>query len=257
MLATYLLIRLFTLPFAFLPYRAIHACGRLLGTLVYHLVPGYRKRALSNLALALKLPNKEIRTLAKKSLQTLATTCLEYPKLAREKQIHRIAECENPETAESLISKGQGVIFFCGHQSNWELLFLEGTSRMPGAAIGRPTKNHYLYDWIQSIRQKFGGTMLPRKDAIRGGLKALREGKFLGIVGDQALPESGYSSLFLGRLAWTSPLPALLAYKTNSPLFVATTRYEKGKYRIRYSEPLYPNPQPQKTKRSVASWTGR
>nr|NGX47925.1 hypothetical protein [Chlamydiota bacterium] len=42
----YLIIRLFTLPFAFLPYRVIHFLGRHLGTLAYFAIPKYRKRSL-------------------------------------------------------------------------------------------------------------------------------------------------------------------------------------------------------------------
>ncbi len=242
-LITYLLIRLVTLPFLFLPYKAIHKLGKHLGTLAYYCIPKFRKRALSNLALAkdLHLSNKEIRRIAKESIQSLMITCLEYPKLSIEKKISRIASCDNPEEADALMANGKGVIFFCGHQANWELLFLEGTTRMPGVAIGRPIKNHYLYNWVLKMRQKFGGIIITPKNAIKEGLRGLKNGAFLGIVGDQGMPDSGYSSPFLGREAWTSPVPALLAYKTNTPLIVATTIRENGKYRIHYSPALFPN----------------
>ena len=75
-------------------------------------------------------------------------TCLEYAKFAKEKEISRVVICENPEAAQAILNEGKGIIFFCGHQSNWEVLFLEGTSRMPGVAIGRPIKNQKLYDWV-------------------------------------------------------------------------------------------------------------
>ena len=55
------------------------------------------------------------------------------------------------------------------------------------------------------------------------------------------MPGSGYSSTFLGRKAWSSPLPALLAYRTNTPIFVTSTVREKGKYKVHLSRPLYPN----------------
>jgi len=244
MLITYLLIRLLTLPFAYLPYKAVHAIGRKLGTAVYFLFPKFRKRAQSNLALAtdLHLSNEEVRRIAKESLQSLMITCLEYAKLAREKDIHNIVTCENHEEADEIMAQGKGLIFFCGHQANWELLFLEGSSRMPGIAIGRPIKNRYLYHWVQNMRQKFGGTIITPKNAIKEGLRGLKNGLFLGIVGDQGMPESGYSSNFLGRLAWTSPVPAMLAYKTNTPLIVATTHRANARYTIHYSDPIYPNP---------------
>ncbi len=228
-------------PFSLLPYRALHVLGKGLGTIVYYCVPKFRKRALSNLALAssLKLSSDEIVAIAKGSLQNVAITCLEYAKLAREKDISRIATCENPEEALAHLEKGKGVIFFCGHQANWELLFLEGTSRMPGVAIGRPTKNKRLYRWVIGMRQKFGGTIIEPKHAVKEGLRALKRNCFLGIVGDQGMPKGGFVSDFLGRKAYTSPLPAILAYRTGAPLFVATVHRAHGRYTIRYSHPLY------------------
>lgn len=244
---TYIIFRLFSFPLQFLPYSLLHKLGRLLGLLIYHAYPRYRKRALSNLSLAtaLNFTPEQIIKLAKSSMQNLAITALEYPRLYREKNISKIVTCENPDYAASLSRQGKGVIFFCGHQANWELLFLEGTSRMsgvaPGVAIGRPIKNRPLYDWTLRLRQKFGGTIITPKDAYRASVKALKEGKFIGIVGDQGMPDSGYSDLFLGREAWTSPLPAMLSKRTGCPIIVATIRRENGKYIIHYSDPIEPS----------------
>lgn len=246
MLISYLLIRLVTLPFAFLPYRVIHVFGNFFGLLTYYLFSKYRKRALSNLAGAFNLKNHEIRKIAKKSLQSLMITCLEYPKLARETDISRIVTSINSKTTNQIMDQGKGVIFFCGHQANWEILFLEGTSRMPGVAIGRPIKNRYLYAWIQKMRQKFGGTIITPQNAIKEGLRALKRGAFLGVVGDQGMPSSGFCSPFFGRNAFTSPMPALIAYKTQTPIVVATTYRENGRYFIHHSNPIYPNPKAEK-----------
>lgn len=237
---SYLLIRLFTLPLAYLPYSWLQALGRFLGPLAYRLLPKWRKRSLSNIAIS--LPNEDPQKLTRAVFQSLLITFLEYPKLAREKKMSRIAFCDNPGEALEILKKGKGIIFFCGHQANWEILFLEGTSRMPGVAIGRPVKNRYLYAWIKRMREHFGGTIVTPKEAVKEGLRALKKGKFLGIVGDQGMPDSGFQSQFLGRLAWTSPLPGLLSTRSGAPIIVASVAREAGKYRIHYSEPLYPNP---------------
>ncbi len=236
----YSCFRFFTFPLQFLPYPLLNKLGKALGLLIYYGYPKYRKRSLSNLALAtdLHLTPEQIVSLAKASLQNLAIAVLEYPRLYREKNISKIASCENPDYAASLISQGKGIIFFCGHQTNWELLFLEGTSRMPGVAIGRPINNKPLYNWTLRLREKFGGKIIMPRDAYRASVKALKEGKFLGIVGDQGMPDSGFSSPFLGRDAWTSPLPALLSKRTGCPIIVATIRRENGKYIIHYSDPI-------------------
>lgn len=232
----YLLIRLLTFPFAYMPYSWLHAIGRALGPAAYHLLPKWRKRALSNIAIV--YPDRDPRPLAKASFQSLLITCLEYPRLSREKDITRIVYCDNPGPALELLKQGKGIIFFCGHQANWELLFLEGTSRMPGVAIGRPLKNRWLYAWVKRMRERFGGTIITPKEAVKEGLRALKRGKFLGIVGDQGMPDSGFKCPFLGRLAWTSPLPGLLASRAEAPLIVASVIREKARYRIHYSNPI-------------------
>ena len=236
---SYYLIRVLMAPFAIMPFRLIHLIGRGLGLLAYYLLPRFRKRALSNLALAtdLNLSNDRIVACAKGSFQSLCITLLEYPRFATCRRIDRVVRCVNPELAQKLISNG--IIFFCAHQANWEVLFLDGTTRMPGVAIARPTKNRYLHNWVIAMREKFGGTIIPQKQAIKGSLRALKAGKFLGIVGDQGLPESDFSSDFLGRRAWTSPVPAMLAYKTGCPIMFAKTKRRPGGYLIHYSDPMY------------------
>lgn len=239
---SYLIFRFFTFPVALLPLRAIHSLGNFLGIALYYVYPKYRKRCLSNLALAtdLHLSPDEIVKLAKASLQNLMITALEYPKLYHIRQILTIARCENPETASEILTNKTGLIFFCGHQANWELFFLEGTKRMPGVAIGRPIKNPYLYNWVIRLRQKFGGKIVQPQNALKEGLRAFKNGAFFGIVGDQGMPDSGFSSLFLGRRAWTSPLPAFLALRTGANVIVATNKRVGGKYLIHYSDPIIP-----------------
>jgi hypothetical protein len=54
------------------------------------------------------------------------------------------------------------------------------------------------------------------------------------------MPESDYAFPFFGRRAWTTPIPAILAYKTKCPIMVATLLRKKGKYFIHYSDPIWP-----------------
>ncbi|NNM58260.1 MAG: hypothetical protein HKM04_00375 [Legionellales bacterium] len=237
-----IIIRIISFPLACLPYRAIQQLGKGLGLLGYYCMTRFRKRTLSNLALAneLQLSPAELTTLAKKSFQNFMITGLEYSKLAEEKHIDRLAIIENPEVAENIVKQGKSIIFFGGHQANWEVLFLAITQRMPGVAIGRPLKNKTLYNWVIKMREQYGGKIISPNHAIKEGLRALKKGLFLGIVGDQGMPNSGYSSPFLGRRAFTSSMPALLAYRTGCPIIVTTIKRVDTQYRIHYSDPIWP-----------------
>jgi len=240
---TYYLIRILTYPFGFLPFWALQITGKFLGSFLYLFLPKFRKRALSNLALAkdLNLSSREIRTTAKNSFKNLCITYLEYAKLARGKNLEKSIICKNPEVASKLYQQKKGIVFFCAHQANWETLFIDGTSKMKGIAIGKPLKNRTLYNWILKIREQNGGRIIEPQKALKESLKALRQGIFVGILGDQGMPTSDFSYPFLGTRAWTSTAPALLAIKTNSPIIYAETRREFGKYVITYSDPIFPN----------------
>ncbi len=239
----YCIIRAFTSPFGWMPYSFIRKIANILGILCFYCMRDFRKRTLSNLALAtdLHLSQKELIAIAKKSFQNLVINCLEYPRLAKETDFSRILFCKNPEVAMNVYNQGKGIIFFCGHQANWEILFLDGTLRMKGIAIGKPIKNNYLYRWIISIREKNGGKIIHPRNAVLEGLRALKKGSFIGIVGDQGMPDSGYSFPFFGRRAWTSTAPALLGYKTGCPIIFASTQRTSKGYEIHYADPIWPD----------------
>jgi KDO2-lipid IV(A) lauroyltransferase len=240
---TYYFIRIITLPFFFIPYKIIHKTGNLIGYLSYFILTNYRKRALSNLALAksLNLNNKQIKKYAIKSFQNLAITILEYPKFFFEKNLKKVFITKNEKPALELYNKNMGIIFFVSHLSNWESLFLNGTLKMKGIAIAKPIKNKKLYSWIKKIREKNSGKIIEPKNALKEALKNLKKGIFVGLVADQAMPDSGYSYPFFNRRSFNTTSPALLSYKTKSPIIVATTKRENGKYIIKYSDPIFPN----------------
>lgn len=241
----YYLFRSLTFPVSLLPFSMIHFLGKILGNLLYYFFPKYRKRCLSNLALAtaLHLDNHRIKKIARASLQNTAINILEYAKLARvnKKKLQQLVKNQTPEVLQSLAKAGQGAIVFCGHQANWEVSFLLHSAEYPCAAIGRPIANNLIYNFVQTMRQKFGGKIILPEKALWEGMRVLKRGHFLGIVGDQGMPKGGYLSDFLGRKAWTSALPALLAYRTQSPIVVATTVRLRGFYTVHHSAPIYPD----------------
>jgi len=239
----YYLIKTLTLPISFLPLKVVRFIGKIGGSLAYLFLKEFRKTALSNLALAkpLSLSHKELIKTARGSFINLAINILEYAYLDRKKNLHNLFTCHNFAPAQKLAEQKKGIIFFCGHQSNWEVLFLHGNLHMQGVAIGKPIKNPYLYQWIVSIREKTGGKIIEPKKALKEGLRALKKGLFMGILADQGMPNSTFSHQFMGRMAWSTTAPALLSYKTGCPIIVATTKRSSKGYDITYSDPIYPN----------------
>lgn len=240
----YALIRLFGFLISILPYRLIHVLGAIAGDAAYHLHRSFRKKALTNLAIAygMNLSEKKRRKIAKQAFRNLTITCLEFFKLKKSKgNLSEIVKIEGGQEILDLLEKNQGIIFLSGHQANWEIPFLAMSDIYPGIAIGRPIKNPWLYRWVLSVREMNGGKIVMPRSAIRQSLKALKEGKFVGIVGDQAFPESSYSYPLLGTRAWSTTMPALLAYRTNSPIVVGKTRRVGNKYIVEASPPIWPD----------------
>jgi len=95
--------------------------------------------------------------------------------------------------------------------------------------------------FAEMVVKKYGGKIIAQSQCVKEGLRALKQGTFVGIVGDQGMPSSGYSCSFLGRLAWTTTAPALLAYRTSSPIMFAESFRIPGGYKIRYSDPIWPD----------------
>lgn len=237
---TYYLIRFFSYLLSWLSFKAIYRLARILSPFLYCFIAKYRKRALSNLALAkdLKLTREEIIRLSKESLFHLLLTAFEYGKLHQVKRLSSFVKTINDQYSNQLLDQHKGVVFFCGHQSNWELLFLDATSRHKGVCIGKPIKNKKLYAFILAIRQKFKGKVVEPKDAYKACIKALKKGDLVGVVGDQGMPESGFSCSCFGRKAFSTTLPALLSIRSNCPLIVATIERTFGQYIITYSDPI-------------------
>ena len=240
---SYYFIRFITFPIQYIPYKVLHKFGKIIGYISFYLLKNYRKRALSNLALAksLNLSNNDIKKNAIKSFQNLAITLLEYPKFFYEKDLSKLFVCEKEQPALDLYKKNIGIIFFVSHLSNWETLFLNGTLKMKGIAIAKPIKNKKLYNWIKKIREKNNGQIIEPKNALKESLRNLKKGVFVGLVADQGMPDSNYSYPFFNRRAWNTTSPALLSYKTSSPIIIATTKRENGRYKIKYSDPIWPN----------------
>lgn len=239
-LISYIFIRSFLYCLSFLNFEQIQKLAKILTPLCYKVITKYRKRALSNLALAkdLSLTNDEIRRISKQSLFHLLVTAFEYGKLAKVNSIKSFCNCTNPQETDALLDNKKGVIFFCGHQSNWELLFLDATSRHFGVCIGKPIKNTRLYNFILSIRQKFLGSVIIPKDAYKGCMKALKKGELVGVVGDQGLTESSFSYDCMGRKAFMTTLPAILSVRSGAPVYVASIIRESNSYSITYTGPI-------------------
>jgi KDO2-lipid IV(A) lauroyltransferase len=126
------------------------------------------------------------------------------------------------EHAEALRDDGKAGIFISGHIGNWEL------SAAGAKALGidllqvyRAMNNPLANDVVVGVRSHVAAGQIPKgSDGARQILKAIREGKHLGMLVDQKMND-GIAVPFFGRDAMTAPAVAELALRYNIPVLPA------------------------------------
>ncbi|NWF75977.1 MAG: lysophospholipid acyltransferase family protein [Nitrospirae bacterium] len=224
----------FSSPLAILPHGLSLKIGEILGLLLYYLWGSRRKIAINNLKTTLSLNAIAISKPAEKIIQehfrNLGRSFSEVIKIyyGLGKKIVNSVEIEGIENFLSAQSKGRGVLFVTGHCGNWELMAIVMSAKFQGiAVVARSLNNIYLNKFVEKIREYYGNTVIYKKGALKKILKILNNNDCVGILMDQAvLSDEGYVIDFLGRGAWTTKMPALIARKTGSavlPAFIHRT----------------------------------
>ncbi len=147
----------------------------------------------------------------------------------------RIEGLEHFKTAQS---KGKGILLLSGHCGNWELLAIAISLKISGVAgIARPINNPYVNKIVERVRRKYGNKVIYKRGALKPVIKKLKNNEGVGILMDQAvIPEEGYVLDFLGRGAWTTKTPALIARKTEAAAMPVFMHRDDGGHTIT----LYP-----------------
>ncbi len=98
-------------------------------------------------------------------------------------------------------------------------------------------------------RERLGMTVIRRGEAPKRVLRALRQGRVVGIVGDQNLRRGGAFVDFFGRKASTAKGTAIFALRTGCPIFLGVARREPGfpqRYRVTLERiPFVPSGDPE------------
>ncbi len=219
-IAELLIIFMIAMPFLFLPVRS----GRLLGGIIYYLWGKRREIARRNVELAI-IPGGikgEPDTIVRKNFEALGLSIVELIKLyfGIGKGIIDRIRFTGVENIRKAKEKGKGIIFITGHCGNWELLALATSLKItPIYVLARRINNPYLNYLIEKLRSRYGNRVIYKQGALKEIIKTLRNNGSVGILMDQAvLPVEGIVVDFLGRPAWTTKMPVLIAKKTGAPI---------------------------------------
>ena len=96
--------------------------------------------------------------------------------------------------------------------------------------------NRHLDRFVRQQRARFGVELFDRSEGFQEAIRLLRGGGMIGILSDQHAGDHGLWTPFFGRLASTSPLPALLCKRTGAALIAASLYTDgPGKWRMTFS----------------------
>jgi KDO2-lipid IV(A) lauroyltransferase len=136
------------------------------------------------------------------------------------------------------LEEGKGLVVMTGHLGNWELGGAWTAARgVPIEAVVQVQRNRRFDEDLREVRERVWMKTIPKQDAPRGVLKALRAGHLVALVADQNLSRGGIFVEFFGRLASTAKGPATFALRTGAPLWIGAALRVRGQstpYRLRF-----------------------
>ena len=235
----YLLYRASLYVVAALPLPFLFGFGEFLGDCAWMFSGKYRRLATRNLEIAFaneKSP-RELRQLVRRHFRRLGANLLCSAKLTQmppEKILERV-EVENIESMAREFRVGVPVVLVLSHLGTWEVfaqLMPKFFGFVRGASVYQGLGNRFIDKHVRRTRSQTGLELFDRHDGFEPVIDLLRSGGGVGVLSDQHAGDHGVWTPFFGRLASTSPLPALLAKRTRAALIAAGV-YTTGRARWR------------------------
>ena len=224
----YLLYRAGLALVAVVPLPLLFALGQWLGFGAWVVSGKYRRLATRNLEIAYaneKSP-RELRELVRCHFQRLGANLLCSAKLTQmaPEKILKHVDVENIESMAREFRAGVPVVLVLSHLGTWELfaqLMPKFVGFVRNASVYQGLGNRFIDQHVRRTRSQTGLELFDRHDGFDPVIELLRSGGGVGVLSDQHAGDHGVWTPFFGRLASTSPLPALLAKRTRAALIAA------------------------------------
>jgi lipopolysaccharide heptosyltransferase II len=222
-----------------LPLPFLFAFGQFLGFGAFIFSGKYRRLATRNLEIAFaneKSPD-ELRQLVRRHFRRLGANLLCSAKLTQmsPEQILKHVEVENIESMAREFRTGVPVVLILSHLGTWEVfaqLMPKFVGFVRNSSVYQGLGNRFIDEHVRRTRSQTGLELFDRHDGFEPVIELLRSGGGVGVLSDQHAGDHGVWTPFFGRLASTSPLPALLAKRTRAALIAAGV-YTTGRARWR------------------------
>lgn len=242
----------FTWVVALVPEQLSERFGVGVGLLMHRILASRRKIAEENIAHTLEYmrsqpewscPVATAQEIAREVFCNLGRSLVETCRLYHgrgDALIDRI-EVRGREHYDAARAMGKGLIFLTGHCGNWELVALAYARlfNAPLSVVARRQNNPYLNQMVERMRMHYDNSIIYKDNALRNMISVIRKNGTVGLLVDQTVfPEEGYLIEFLGRKAWASKAPVLIARKTGVPILPAFIHREGKRHVIEIHAPI-------------------
>ena len=218
------------------------AVAHLIGDFAYHILKIRRPLVEGNLALTFpEKNNSEIKAIARKVYRNQAENIIEVlrlPMIKTAQDAARLLDVDAREILAKTVEQNKGCVLLSAHFGNWELLgHCSGLLVSPLTIVVKEVKNHAINRQINFWRTMRGNRIIYDWQALREGLRTLRQGGLVCILGDQSDSSGTFFTEFLGRRTSVFLGPAFFALNAGVPLFVAMCRRTgNGRYTVDIEE---------------------
>lgn len=228
-----------------LPKRLAWFIGRNGGRVAALIERRKMKLTLENLARAFpEKSTKELRVIRSKCYQHLGLNFIDFcrqSRLTKENLSETVVPQEGMlEKTKAELELGKGLIAVGSHFGNWELsgcaMNLFG---FPTLSIARKLDSPRLDAYITARRELSGQKIHHKEGALLACLRALKNGRVLGLITDQHSRDNAVPVPFFGEDAMTVDTAAHIVLKTGCGLICYfVVRQEDGSYVYKASDPL-------------------
>ncbi len=223
----------------------------LLSSIAYLVDKRHKKIAKVNLDFAFgdELSEKEKKRIVKRCYKNLVYNLADFVKnqgISKEELAKKIT-FKNEHYLKDALKERKKVVLITAHYGNWELVALSmGAFFGPLAAVGRKLDSPTMNKILKKNREQFDIEMFDKKGAMKGLIRALKEGRMVGLLVDQnTAKEEGILVDFFGKKARHTPSAALLARKFDAliiPVFITSDDFKH------FTVTFYPTIKTPKTK---------
>jgi KDO2-lipid IV(A) lauroyltransferase len=165
-----------------------------------------------------------------------------YASSISRKALEERVRLDNPELVANALCDGRRVLILSSHHCNWEWLLLRCSLFFdaPLTAVYKGMCNPRVDRTVQTLRERFGGTMIPAKQIVQHLLEQRGQVRLLAMLADQSPAAKNEQQSWLGFFGQPTAFhrgPGWIGSRLGYDVVLAAMQRDgRGRYSVRFVE---------------------